>query len=728
MKKLLVIIIALLLIPMVSAVCTVTFDKTGYSPLETITAQMICSASTEKNKAYTLVWYNQSGVNQLENDTGTTPSVVDQNFFESFVIPSGLDDIIINASLIGNNLEGNDTANISAAGDNALIIENFNVTKNIMIGDLAAFNADLIDENGKFVSNARCIAEFYDEDNLPRSSSDEIVSFAGVITYSTIVGSEGFDEGQDFLVEVHCTCGNNMTGLGCWDEDGNEIFNSVGTASFSFTLGKWLDVNTLTDRPIYEMNQELFVCVNITNVNSSERVPMYIFHQVRCSKGSDNNFDLDKVLIVSDTDSPDERGISFNTTQMQCKRFKIPEAKYLQGSNSECYASTTTWVLNNKRELIKSYATTSPVFNISSNELNIDSDWQRIQPYKFNTIINLSSLEYRDYNGSGTGNIDVELTKKFRSIDPNSQFSSEDVSFFDLTSSKYIKNFTVTNISGHNKTAILEFLNDGSLEIEIRDADMSQAGWFNVTIEINDFTNREVQALETLNTSQSRSAIALEGIENRTGTFQLQVSCSPEGIIGGTLNCLVTAQVEDSQTVEKEVDFDCYILDDDVEKSSVNFNKMITRTVSKIGVDFVVPANFEDYKGYGLQCEAHYYNLGSRTDTFRTTFVARKETAGGQRASTGGASSVVVEVVNETITLFPPKEETEPLEIIQEFFEEVTKSLTTNPLVVILLSGFLVSLMVYEKEKKSLKKVSKKIDDEDDEFIKELKKEKKKNV
>ena len=68
---------------------------------------------------------------------------------------------------------------------------------------------------------------------------------------------------------------------------------------------------------------------------------------------------------------------------------------------------------------------------------------------------------------------------------------------------------------------------------------------FNVTIELENF--------------EERSTSALEGIENKTGTFHLEIDCPITGEIGELLQCNLIAQIEDPQLVSKEVDFTCYI-------------------------------------------------------------------------------------------------------------------------------------------------------------------------
>jgi len=98
--------------------------------------------------------------------------------------------------------------------------------------------------------------------------------------------------------------------------------------------------------------------------------------------------------------------------------------------------------------------------------------------------------------------------------------------------------------------------------------------------------------------------------------------------------CIIEARLEEDQLMQKEVDFTCYIVDvDGTRKSSLNFNKMITRELYSENKAFRVPSNFVQEYDYVLQCEASYYNLGSRTDKFYDTFTA---TPRGSLLSLGG--------------------------------------------------------------------------------------------
>ena len=89
------------------------------------------------------------------------------------------------------------------------------------------------------------------------------------------------------------------------------------------------------------------------------------------------------------------------------------------------------------------------------------------------------------------------------------------------------------------------------------------------------------------------------------------------------MQCLITSTVEESQTMEKEVDFTCYIDNNGVRVSELNFNQMVNRTGISLQKHFLLPpSTIVDGRGYALRCEAGYYNLGSRIDTFFDTFIA----------------------------------------------------------------------------------------------------------
>ena len=130
---------------------------------------------------------------------------------------------------------------------------------------------------------------------------------------------------------------------------------------------------------------------------------------------------------------------------------------------------------------------------------------------------------------------------------------------------------------------------------------------------------------------EERLTSSNEDIANKTGTFHLEVNCQKEATIGEYITCVITAQVEDSQLMEKEVDFNCYILEgsSSTQHSLINFNKMITREEFSISKDFFLPTTLVANLSHIVKCEANYYNKGSRQDTFLDSFIANLPSGGG---------------------------------------------------------------------------------------------------
>ncbi|MBS3088892.1 hypothetical protein J4402_03900 [Candidatus Pacearchaeota archaeon] len=630
-------ILGILFISFASAACTVTFDKSSYFPSETVTASLSCSGNDEKNQAYTLNW-TFNGTTQLELDTGTTPPTVSTLFYATYILNSSYAGTI-NATLSGTNLEGNDGANVSGTSAKVLTITDLSFSSSAFIGSLFAVDFKVTNNQGKSISNAQCKVYGTDNTDAPLQMGGTTLTYNGLGSTAEVLDSI-FTEGNQYLCKIRCFCGIANTSSSCVDEDGNQVFSSAGSTSVPFTLNTWLTSSTLVDQTEYTEKEEIVICANLTNSNYTSRVPVEIYHQVRCSSGIDNNNDLDRVLVISDGDTPDRRGISAGTTQMQCKRFVVPEPRYLQGKSSQCYASTEVWVLNSQNEKIVRYLTTSPAFNITISSLQLQPDWERIADYQWNSIINLTGDTYHNWNGTGIANIDLRLDKVASYIRSYEQDVLPEVEFNNFLLSDYIKNWTTSYCNGTTVNSALEINEDGNAELELRDVGISNSGsnCYNVTLNINSFEERSTEALEEFNSSLGRSATALEGIENKTGTFHLDVACPSTSTIGGDMSCVITAYIEDFQTVQKEVDFTCHISDGTSQYSSTNFNQMITKSAVSLPKTFLVPSTFTDGTQYVLQCYADYYNLGSRRDSFYDTFIAAASAGGGGSASGAGGN------------------------------------------------------------------------------------------
>lgn len=242
MKKLFMFgLVLILLISFVSATCTVTFDKSEYSPLETVTAEMTCSSATEKSNAYTLTWTYENGTT-LETDTGTTPSTTDEHFYESYTIPSTHPiGTFVNATLTGTNLEGTDSANVTSAGADALLITDV-IIGGKWLGLTSSISATVKDENSKKISGGACIVSVWSNDETTMLEHVDTYINNGELKISWVPTYESFAQNTDYAVKLLCYCGSDGSNQECIDEDGLSITDSSGSTLSAFTTNTWVSI------------------------------------------------------------------------------------------------------------------------------------------------------------------------------------------------------------------------------------------------------------------------------------------------------------------------------------------------------------------------------------------------------------------------------------------------------------------------------------------------------
>ncbi len=225
--------IFLVSISLSSAVCTLILDDTNYKQGETVTAEMSCSIGNERNQAYTINWTNQSN-DQIQIDTGTTPSTAGEDFFEDLVLP--LDYLtehgnIINATMTGTNLEGEDNSSVIATTDSDLLIEEINVTSPNFIGKTLGISAKVKNATDSGVSGAICRVDIETSEGLAITRFPIISTFDGDIDAEFEITEFLFDEGTQLLADVNCFC-NAGTSFQC----SNAVVGSGGDAKKSFLI------------------------------------------------------------------------------------------------------------------------------------------------------------------------------------------------------------------------------------------------------------------------------------------------------------------------------------------------------------------------------------------------------------------------------------------------------------------------------------------------------------
>ena len=353
----LLIFVFILLISSVSAVCTLTLDKSIYIGGETATASMLCDDAMERSKSYTVTWRNNTAI--VETDLGTTPSS-SIYFFETLDIPFNTEWTSANVTLTGTNLEGVAYFSVTGNSSKRLSINNATFTQTAFLGENYAIDFQVKDSNDNTINNAHCFIYGTDITGAPLEGCGEVHTHDGRGSCDSILDSERFNENENYLARIRCNC--DFGDHACSNQIGEKIEGYSGSTSIPFTTSKWLTINTVTDKSsyVYGTDKEVRVCANVSNAND-RRVNLEIFYSYRCNG---NNQDTNRILI----DSHDElRGISANTTQMQCARLDIINYPSIQNNVNSCYASTDVRVLGKDPTVyFTTYATTSPLFNLTS--------------------------------------------------------------------------------------------------------------------------------------------------------------------------------------------------------------------------------------------------------------------------------------------------------------------------------------------------------------------------
>ena len=276
MKKIILITLFIVLFSsFVSAVCTVTMTPDPIPKGQTITFEIVCSEQIEKNRAYLLNITDQAN-NILAQLNGTTPNVVNTDFFETYQVPLATTATSITGTLVGTNLEGTDTVTVTGAATNELIINDCKFKPKAFIGADFSVDCEILNNASKKIDNAHCFVYATDENGAPLQMAELVSeSINGRFVASGILKPENLKEDTSYLAKLKCHCetGDNK----CWDEDGLAIENYQGESAVAFQTAKWLNVNTLVDMSEYEARQVAIVSVNVTNVDGEDRLPILIY-------------------------------------------------------------------------------------------------------------------------------------------------------------------------------------------------------------------------------------------------------------------------------------------------------------------------------------------------------------------------------------------------------------------------------------------------------------------
>lgn len=370
-----IIIFVFLLVLLISNVSgfNLEMDKNSYSSLEVATVKLQCTTGNEKNRAYNVTWTN--GTNVIEIDSGITPSNCQSViFFEQLSIPADSNWTNAKVNITGTNLAGEDFFNVTPISEGGISIINIEFSNNPRVNKPVGIKWEVIDSNNLKVSNARC--EIHAEDSLGfhRETTSTITNIP-IFTYD-VMGVVGyplttliFKENSQFAFEIHCICPINTSKDACFNTNRERLSQASATSEGVVNIGKWADVNTVTDKSNYTLaDKQIKVCANITN-NDTDRSRSYnIKYDFRCDGG--NNQSLDRVLVDV---HEEERVVEAGGTQTNCALLDINNIKTIQNKLSICYARTHVLVLDDDQSTVLiEYDTRSPNFNVTSDS-NIET-------------------------------------------------------------------------------------------------------------------------------------------------------------------------------------------------------------------------------------------------------------------------------------------------------------------------------------------------------------------
>ncbi len=557
MKTLLIFVGILFLVSMtfVSAIDSISCVPVTVAQGGTIECEIdLANGNSEKNQAYNITFYNESAQSTVIAGctfAGTTENKKNPiDIIQGCTIPGAwgaTNNSVVNFSLTSLVTDDTFIFNISETSSALLIISGFSFDTIFLGKQTGAKWIVSKQDTGKAVVGASCngdILELVNGSLVPiggtTSGFQSLTSKYGghtLVSFTPTVSS--LDEGRSYIVEVRCDCVPENSG--CMDEDGVVLINSsqvsglfgIGTSSIS--ISTWLTVNTVTDQTGYEVGETAVVCANITNPENRSRQAVSIEYNLRCDSGSDS--DTNRILLG---DHVELRGISGNTTQMQCHDFKIPDIEELEKGATTCYGATDVMVLDGLSNPLVTYNTLSSAFTITTDRIHPEIFWERISRNVY--FANVSFI-----------NFDVGIKEVHATINQLIHAPDSHATSIKSFTVKYMNGTTVpftTRISAHER-----FIRSIGSDESVRDFDIISIAIIDVNTSLDDFFNVTIEFIDTDN----RTSSALEGIDDKTGTFAFSIDTPTTIAFGTSIPVKLSSQVELGSLSEVEGHFICYI-------------------------------------------------------------------------------------------------------------------------------------------------------------------------
>lgn len=613
MRKIVLIVLLLFSLTFVSAIESIVCVPSTVSIGSTIECEIdLAGGNAERNEVYNMTFYNDTAQTipipgcSFLGLTQNSPTPID--IIEGCSIPSDFgssETAVVNFSLTTLQTEVNFQFNISLATSIDLLINEIIFETPVLLGKLtgARWTVSKAD-TGEPVLGASCTGDVLQSVGgvlVPIAGSTGgfttvLSKFLGHALTSFIPQATSLDEGTNYIVEIRCDC--IPENGGCMNSTGNVLVNSSsakglkGIGTSSLFIGTWLTLNTVTDKLNYEVGETVRVCANITNPINRSRQAVEIEYNLRCDSGS--NSDTNRILLGEHTEL---RGISENTIQMQCHDFKIPDTETVEKGANNCQGATDVIVLDSVGDSLVTYSTTSPRLNITTSRIHPEIFWDRISRTKY--FANVS------FNEFDVGIKSVEVTINQLMHEPDTHATS-------------IKNFSVRFMNGSNVNfdsviSVHErFQRITNGDTIVRDFDVVTISIKNVNTTLDEDLNVTIEFVEF----EERSTVALEGIENKTGTFAFSINAKDTN--SNTVEFNLSAQLEISNQDEIEGFFSCYI-EGYKEITEIQFAHAINKTDPFLTTKtLIVPETLIPVQT--VHCDLGFIAFGNDKDTATDTF------------------------------------------------------------------------------------------------------------
>ena len=605
----------------------------------------------------------------------------------------------LNATLLGDNLAGQSNATISAATSSDLLIVDIVISTENFIGTTLAISAKVKNGTEIGTAGASCRIDIETiGGNTVVSGIEEISNHNGDLDVDFEIDSSHFIAGVQYLADINCFC-EIGDGRGCSNaEDGASGEGTKGFLIDDlndFMINKkWANTTGFHDDftasqgmyPAVYLKDEFGGKIQITDgptrINQEDISWGTFNNSVEGNKTTNgqgfltggkpaslclllnNTFTEEKFIFVNEVSFDDD------TLEQHFFPISLDTGETLQGESIIMRTSVKPQIDEGVVErcseefLLPTHVVGGNDFDINfhlhleefEQELELESDEFNFYGHEIGTpyikiidVVNVTTSAF-DSSINACNELEVNITYDYFGVDETKFiarycFENTDRDVIAGCIEKRIETDAGASSTINDTITLPYFKHAGTSEVDVSFfeetdrttligfADVEPYNTFTIVVNNSDSCRySENLALQ----SQQRQASALEGIENKTGTFHLAVDCPAQASAGSEMTCSISAQVEDSQVVEKEVDFTCYLNDGVNNYNSFNFNQMINKTLLTVNKTILIPSSFTATQSYVFQCEARYYNLGSRTDKFFDTFVISSSGSSSYGGGSGG--------------------------------------------------------------------------------------------